>query len=161
RIGVLAHTCRGLIMSGKSSCRGIRCAGFRKEQMFSRSNRFSRGLIFSLTIFVGGCRTSLTPVSETVKAAQPEAPADAVPRLRDPDDVGGFIAGLPGAPGTPFSELEDAGAWKEHRRRLDDAWNKADGQLIRQLQEFQKTELNDGAYRQSPVFYPFGGPDAL
>ena len=84
-----------------------------------------------------------------------------MPRLRDADDVGRFIAGLPGSAGSPFASLESSEAWKEHRRRLDDTWRKAETPLISGLREFQKEELNEGGLRNSPVFYPFGGPDAL
>jgi hypothetical protein len=84
-----------------------------------------------------------------------------VPRQRDADDVGRFIAGLPGKAGSPFATLEATDSWKEHRRRLDEAWHKTEGTLMSGLREFQKEELDEAPLRSSPVFYPFGGPDAL
>jgi len=81
--------------------------------------------------------------------------------LREADDAARFIAGLPGKPGSPFATLEATASWKEHSRRLDEAWHKTEGTLISGLREFQKEELDESPLRSSPVFYPFGGPDAL
>lgn len=89
------------------------------------------------------------------------AKPDTVPHLRDADDAGRFIAGLPGTSGSPFASLETTDAWREHRSRLDEAWHKAEGSLISGLQEFQQNELNDAPLQSSPVFYPFSGPDTL
>jgi hypothetical protein len=84
-----------------------------------------------------------------------------VPALRDADDAARFIAGLPGNPGSRFATLEATESWKEHRRRLDETWHKTEGSLISGLREFQKEELDETPLRTAPVFYPFGGPDAL
>ena len=114
-------------------------------------------------LLLEGCSTPLPRISETTAAAQSEAGAssDNIPHRRDADDVGRFIAGLPGKAGSPFMELEASDAWKEHRRLLDAAWQKTEGQLIRELEGFQKEELNDAALRRSHLFYPFSGPDTL
>lgn len=96
-------------------------------------------------------------VAEQKTAAQP----DTVPHGRDADDAGRFFAGLPGKAGSPFARLETSEAWKEHRRLLDDAWRKADNDLIRALRDFQRQELGGDTARKSEVFYPFSGPDAL
>ncbi len=101
-----------------------------------------------------------TPQSVSADRGSP-AQLDTVPRLRDADDAGRFIAGLPGSAGSPFTALETTEAWQDHRRLLDDAWSKAENPLINGLRAFQKEELNDSELRNSPVFYPFGGPDAL
>jgi hypothetical protein len=115
------------------------------------------GLIFSFAALLCGCESVAQGVAESSNAA----PADQVPRLRDADDAGRFIAGLPGTAGSPFATLEAGEAWKEHRRQLDEAWRKAETPLIRGLRDFQKEELNQAALRNSQVFYPFSGPDAL
>jgi hypothetical protein len=81
--------------------------------------------------------------------------------MREADDAGRFIAGLPGTANSTFAALEATEAWKEHRRLLDAAWGKAEKPLIGGLREFQKEELNDTELRSSTIFYPFGGPDAL
>ena len=106
---------------------------------------------------VCGCGHSSASVGTRENTAEP----DSVPHLRDADDVGRFVAGLPGTGGSPFTSLEATEAWKEHRRRLDEAWHKAETPLMSGLQDFQERELNDAALRTSPVFYPFGGPDVL
>jgi len=91
------------------------------------------------------------------------APAawEPIQHSRDADDVARYIAGLPGIPGSPFAELEADPAWAEHRRAVDAAWANAERERLAGLRLFQRTELNAPPLRDSPVFYPFGGPDAL
>ncbi len=114
-------------------------------------------LTFLLAMLLGGCGRSSQVAAEPGIPAQP----DDVPHLRDADDVGRFIAGMPGTAGSAFETLEATEAWQEHRRLLDDAWRKAEIPLLGGLREFEKQELDDAGLRNSPVFYPFGGPDAL
>ncbi len=125
--------------------------------MLLRRDCFVRGLTLSVLMSLYGCGHS----APSVAASEKETKADTVPHQRDADDIGRFIAGMPGKAGSPFAALETTDAWAEHRRWLDEAWSKADGSLISGLQEFQKEELNQAPLRSSPVFYPFGGPDAL
>jgi hypothetical protein len=125
--------------------------------MSLRRDCFVRGLTLCVLMALYGCGHSTPRVVKAENAAKPET----VPHLRDADDTARFIAGLPGTAGSPFTALEATDAWSEHRRWLDEAWSKADGSLISGLQEFQKAELNQGPLRTTPVFYPFGGPDAL
>src|SRR6185295_5807918 len=89
------------------------------------------------------------------------AKASNVPRARDADDTARFLAGLPGTPESPFAELESSEAWQTHRQRVDEAWRKAETDLIAGLGTFQKQELSHDPAWAAPVFYPFGGPDAL
>jgi hypothetical protein len=96
-------------------------------------------------------------MADTSPVKQP----DAVPRVREVDDIARFVAGLPGTPGSSFAALEDTDAWREHRRVLDAAWRNADAGMLAGLRGFQKQELNQALTPESPVFYPFGGPDAL
>lgn len=67
---------------------------------------------------------------------------------------------MPGTPDSPFAELEMSSTWQAHRDRLDAAWRKAQTDLVGRLSAFQKQELS-GDWSAAPVFYPFGGPDAL
>src|SRR3979411_339385 len=93
---------------------------------------------------------------------KPEIKAvDLVPQRRDADDTARFLAGMPGKPGSPFGDLENNEAWKENRRLLDEAWTGAESSLIAGLGDFQKQELAAAPILTAPVFYPFGGPDAL
>ncbi|MEO5926230.1 MAG: hypothetical protein ABIR70_20585 [Bryobacteraceae bacterium] len=111
-------------------------------------------------VILSGCGGTST--SADAKAEKKNATSSgAVPHQRDADDVGRFIAGIPGAAGSPFTTLEATAAWKDHHQRLDEAWRKAETPLISKLQEFQKQELNDATLRTSDVFYPFSGPDSL
>lgn len=90
-----------------------------------------------------------------------KAVVDAVPQRRDADDTARFLAGLPGKPGSPYLELEANPAWQEHRQLLNQAWSGTESSLIAGLAEFQKQELTAPPINAAPVFYPFGGPDAL
>jgi hypothetical protein len=106
---------------------------------------------------LSGCGHTAPVMADTTPVKQPEP----VPRVRDVDDVARFVAGIPGNPGSPFAALEDTPAWQEHRRLLDAIWRNADAGMLAGLRRFQKQELNDTVTPQAPVFYPFGGPDAL
>jgi hypothetical protein len=78
----------------------------------------------------------------------------------DADDVARFIAGLPGTPGSPFAELETTDAGKNTAASLTSLAQDR-GSLISGLQQFQQQELSAAIAPTTPVFYPFGGPDAL
>ena len=114
-------------------------------------------LAVALTLLPSVCERS---ASITPELKADTRPPDAVPRLRDADDVARFIAGLPGTEGSPFASLEETDAWQEHRSRLDAVWGRAEKGLLNGMREFQKQELGR-ALANTPVFYPFGGPDAL
>jgi hypothetical protein len=127
--------------------------------MLQRRYRLVCGVVLAIAMLSSGCGGS-TPVAAKIEGVPQPAVAH-LPPVRDADDAGRFIAGLPGTAGSPFLALEATDAWKEHHEQLDDAWHKAENPLISGLQEFQKQELNDGPLRTSPLFYPFAGPDAL
>src|SRR5271155_4159983 len=117
------------------------------------------GIILVLAGSLSGCeRPSQSAV--TAPDAAVTAPSS-TPHQRDADDVARFISGLPGTAGSPFADLETEEPWKEHRRRLDSTWGTAETRLIRNLREFQHQELGSPEVQSAPVFYPFGGPDAL
>lgn len=111
-------------------------------------------------MFAAGCGRGEQDAAGQPSAA-PKASADAVPASRAADDLGRFLAGMPGNPGSPFANLEATDAWKEHRRLLDDAWQHADSRLVTGLKGFQTQELQHGLAPALPVFYPFSGPDTL
>jgi hypothetical protein len=87
--------------------------------------------------------------------------SEAAPRGRDANDVGRFLAGLPGMPGGPFSDLESQDTWRAHRRELDKAWGDIEATRLPSMRDFQMNELSGPAIEKSLVFYPFSGPDAL
>jgi hypothetical protein len=84
-----------------------------------------------------------------------------VPRGREADDAGRFLAGLPGAPGSPFRELEQDAAWATHRAALDREWSRVEQLEIPAIREFATRELAPAGIGLGIVFYPFSGPDAL
>jgi len=79
---------------------------------------------------------------------------------RHADDAARFYAGIPGSPGSSYTRFEETAAWKDYRRQMDLAWQKAEKGMIGGLRQFQRQELG-GPVSKSVVFYPFGGPDAL
>jgi len=110
-----------------------------------------------LAAAAAGCSRPATVEKKPAPVAVP-AP---LPHSREADDVGRFLAGLPGNPGSPFTALEDTSAWKEHRKILDAAWKRADEELIQGLADFRREELNRPPLDRAPVFYPFSGPDTI
>lgn len=110
-----------------------------------------------VAIVLGGCGHTAPVMADNSPVKQSEVSS----RSREADDVARFVAGLPGTPGSAFAALEDTDAWKEHRRQLDAAWQYADAGMLAGLRKFQKQELKDAIAPEAPVFYPFGGPDAL
>ncbi|MBS1853728.1 MAG: hypothetical protein JST11_00065 [Acidobacteria bacterium] len=101
------------------------------------------------------------PAPQAAQAKSEAAVVDNVPQQRDADDTARFLAGMPGKPGSPFLELESTPVWQEHRQIMDKAWAGTDSTLVAGLAEFQKQELSASPLATEPVFYPFGGPDAL
>ena len=71
------------------------------------------------------------------------------------------LAGLPGMPDRPFSDLESEDTWKAHRRELDKAWGDIEAKRLPSMRDFQTRELTGPAIEKSLVFYPFSGPDTL
>jgi hypothetical protein len=117
------------------------------------------GLLLALTLLPSVCERSASVVPQ-LKAADTNLPG-AVPRSRDADDLGRFVAGLPGTEGSPFGSLEETDAWQTHRLQLDATWRRAEAGLIGGMREFQSQELGGMPIANTTLFYPFGGPDAL
>lgn len=92
---------------------------------------------------------------------KPDRLLEAVPHDRYADDVGRFLAGLPGRTGSPFATFEEEPAWTAHRHELDHAWNAIERDRLPAIREFQSSELGYGPLAVAPVFYPFSGPDTL
>lgn len=90
----------------------------------------------------------------------PSAPIG-IPQGRDADDLGRFLGGLPGKPGSPFAELESTEAWQEHAKLSEKAWNIYTRERLPALSAFGRSELSEFARPQTTVFYPFSGPDSL
>jgi hypothetical protein len=133
--------------------------------MFFRARNLAVYAVLCAAIIPTGCSqpTSVQAELKETPAAAP-APVAAAPKLaprRDADDTARFMAGLPGKPESPYLELEASPEWKDHAKRLDVAWARANKVLLSGLDEFQKQELSDPVIQNAPVFYPFSGPDAL
>jgi hypothetical protein len=123
-------------------------------------------VLWNTRLVVGLC-LSVQFLSCSHKAASATSPpprdvfADSAPVARDANDAARFMAGLPGAEGSPFVELEKQEAWKLHKRELDKAWSAIETKSLPSMQSFQAKELSGPGIVSSRVFYPFSGPDAL
>src|SRR5579885_3486357 len=88
------------------------------SQAGSRRARVVLLLAAASSLFLLSC-------SRQVQTAAPRHPDPRFlplpPASRDADDVGRFLAGLPGTPGSPFTDLEQEEAWRVHRAELDGA----------------------------------------
>jgi hypothetical protein len=98
---------------------------------------------------------------KTVAQEQAQTPKGDTVWSRDANDVGRFIAGMPGNDGSPFKGDESNPVWQAHQRELDHAWGRAEKELFAGIRQFQSTELNGSPIVGRPVFYPFSGPDTL
>ena len=102
--------------------------------------------------------------AKTEQPAAVKAPSifpDPAPHSREANDAARFLAGLPGSEGSAFHQLEQQDAWKLHRKELDRMWSRSESETINAIRDFQTKELNDASIRNSLIFYPFSGPDAL
>jgi hypothetical protein len=80
---------------------------------------------------------------------------------RDANDIGRFLAGLPGKEGSPYREYESSPAWMIHAKRLDDLWSSFEKTRLPHMRDFQRRELAGPPISDAVVFYPFSGPDVL
>jgi len=125
--------------------------------MFSR---WSLALIVPV-LFLSCSRPAPTVAAKPSDPPPPSIFADSAPRSREANDVGRFLAGLPGTEGSPFKEFEEKEAWKLHKHELDADWQNIETKTIAHMREFQKSEIGSPTLVKNTVFYPFSGPDAL
>ncbi|MFN7998707.1 MAG: hypothetical protein U0Q18_34105 [Bryobacteraceae bacterium] len=118
-------------------------------------------LVLALTLGLSAVSCQHAPKPAAKRAVTPELVWQATPRDRYADDIGRFLAGLPGRDGSQFSELEKVPAWTQHRKELDQAWSHIDSASLAAMRGFQKQELSAAPIVKAPVFYPFSGPDSL
>jgi hypothetical protein len=119
------------------------------------------GLAIGMALTASACGSHAVPAAAQSPTEAKAPVVDTVPQNRDADDTARFLAGMPGKAGSPYKELESSPAWQEHRQVVDKAWSGTESSLIAGLGEFQKQELGASPLDTAPVFYPFGGPDAM
>lgn len=116
-------------------------------------------LCLAFGLLASSCNQAPKKAGEVAAAADPFSLA--TPRDRYADDLGRFLAGLPGRAGSSFGGLEKQPAWIKHRLELDREWNRIEETSLPAMRTFQKEELGAAPIVKAPVFYPFSGPDAL
>jgi hypothetical protein len=99
--------------------------------------------------------------SEAPATSSAPAVAERTAPLKGGDDVGRFLAGMPGAERSPFKDLEKDPGWIAHSKELDRAWKRFEETRVPPMAEFQKAELAGPPVDGTNAFYPFGGPDIL
>lgn len=77
------------------------------------------------------------------------------------NDAARFLAGMPSAPGSPYTDLEKTPAWEKYAAEMSEAWKRADQKRMQPVREFQARELGGAAAKSNFVFYPFSGPDVV
>ena len=119
-----------------------------------------RKSVIFLAFLLLSCGHAAKPEPAPVQVVASPFP-DPAPKSREANDAARFLAGLPGIPGSSFSELEKDNAWKLHKAELDRMWSKTESSGLTAMRDFQTKELNGEKVRKSTLFYPFSGPDAL
>jgi len=120
--------------------------------------RYLTFLVFSSFLWLSGCaqpRPVLAQGDSGIPSLNP------LSHSREANDFARFVAGLPGTEGSPFLSREADSSWQAHRAAMNAGWAEASKTRIEGLTEFQRNELNRRELDLLPVFYPFGGPDAL
>jgi len=84
-----------------------------------------------------------------------------VPASTEAQHAADFLAGRPGAPGSPFHKLEQSPSWQHHSAEFSAVWQRFRTRRLPALRDFQKTEIDAPAFATDTLFYPFGGPDIL
>lgn len=126
-----------------------------------RSTEWGAALV--LVAAIASCACSASTSAQPVRANTSDAKTAVsdVPRAREADDVARFLAGLPSRPGSAYATLEETEIWKEHRRKTDESWKRAETDFVGGMRAFGEGTLKQGTGPDRPLFYPFGGPDAL
>src|SRR5712692_4008059 len=122
----------------------------------------SRRLLAAACLLCAAC-TQKAPVHADEKLASKPIERKLrfeVPRSREADDLARFLAGLAPRDGSSFAELHQTPEWQAHARASNQIWEAFEKRLPA-LRDFSRDELDRFRADDPPVFYPFGGPDAI
>ena len=100
-------------------------------------------------------------ISCTRTEREPTLVKAAIPENRTFNDAPRFLAGMPGPPGSAYSELEKTPAWQKYSVEMSAAFESADSKRMQPVRDFQRRELGGADAKNSFVFYPFSGPDVV
>ncbi len=130
--------------------------------MQGRAARFSHRLGAALAILAAAALVSCERSPKGGPQARPASRfSQAAPPGREADDVGRFLSGLNGNPGSVFAGLEAKECWRAHRGELDAVWKKVESRWLPAMRRFQGAELSGAPLDNAALFYPFSGPDIL
>lgn len=116
--------------------------------------------LLCLAAVLPSCRNRPAP-DQAGRNERPAVFSEPAPVDRGANDVGRFLAGLPGTPGSLFANLERDQAWIEHSRELNEDWTRIETSVLPAMSRFRNAWLSAPPVGRSTVFYPFSGPDAL
>jgi hypothetical protein len=79
----------------------------------------------------------------------------------DADELAKFLAGVPLPPGSPLSALRQSPAYAEHVGALGRLFQRYDRNFFSKMRAWSEAELTPRITTNLPVYYFFGGPDAV
>ncbi len=86
-------------------------------------------------------------------------PADRTPTAWD--SVAKFLAGVPAAPSDPLEALRRTPGYAEHAAAFEAMWSRYNEHYFSPIRVWSSAELAPRISSAAPVFYFFGGPDAI
>src|SRR5262249_13024161 len=91
----------------------------------------------------------------------PEAAPRAIPVNTGPNDVAGFLAGMPVPENSPLAPLMRDPTWQAHAAFFEEQFSKVNLRQLQKLHGWQATYLPESSQSIPVVFYMFSGPDFL
>ncbi|MFZ4598793.1 MAG: hypothetical protein ACOYNN_09135 [Terrimicrobiaceae bacterium] len=107
---------------------------------------------------------NLVLVLAFVTAVQAQDVRRAVPVAVDGspvDQLAKFLAGIPVAESSPLAKLQKSGKYREHSKAFERYWLRYGENFFVPMRRWAEVELGPRISVGLPVFYFFGGPDAL
>ena len=105
------------------------------------------------------CRT-LPSGTEVRDAIVPPADVVAPHAVSGLNDVARYLAGMPGAAGSPLAPARQSEHWSRYSRNMDELWRRFSVQRQPRIAAFSRSQLG-GIRNTDTLWYPFSGPDVL
>lgn len=107
------------------------------------------GLVFLAVILLGGDALLAREVRRAIPAQSPDA------------DLAAFLAGNPVTPGSPLEALQQSAAYRKHQEEMGRLWAHYSGHYFEPMQMWSAIALAPYLDPSRPLYYFFGGPDAI